>query len=66
MYNSTVKVAKYTCYGTDFGPALMDGQENCVDYYFMYMYFLYTLNFVNKKKYLCKTFYNINLYLIIS
>lgn len=51
MYNSTVKVAECTSvYDTDFGPALMDGQENCVDYYFMYMYSLYTLNFVNKKK----------------
>lgn len=62
MYNSTVKLAECTSvYDTDFRPALTDGQKNCVDYYFMYMYSLYTLNFVNKKKYLCKTFYNINL-----
>lgn len=42
-------------FGVDLRAAPRDGGKNCVDYYFMYMYSLYTLNFVNKNKYLCET-----------
>jgi hypothetical protein len=43
-------------FGVDFRVAPRDyGGKNCVDYYFMYMYSLYTLNFVNKNKYLSET-----------
>lgn len=42
--------------------APLDDGKNGVDYYFMYMYSLYTLNFVNKKKVFLRDFYIMKCY----